>query len=95
MSATKKYAHYLPDQAGKKIMPVVPESLDRPYGPYGRAAHHGRLDGGRTDRGLDRPEEAGRVAPTEGAVPLETPELRVQAVRPFVRGTEWNRTGAL
>jgi ABC-2 type transport system permease protein len=34
VSATKKYAHYLPDQAGKTVTAVVPESLDRPYGPY-------------------------------------------------------------
>ncbi|SCK55234.1 ABC transporter permease [Streptomyces sp. WMMB 322] len=34
VSATKKYAHYLPDQAGKTITAVVPESLNRPYGPY-------------------------------------------------------------
>jgi ABC-2 type transport system permease protein len=34
VSATKKYAQYLPDQAGKTITAVVPESLNRPYGPY-------------------------------------------------------------
>lgn len=34
VSATKEYAQYLPDQAGKTITAVVPESLNRPYGPY-------------------------------------------------------------
>lgn len=34
VSATKEYAQYLPDQAGKTIIAVVPESLNRPYGPY-------------------------------------------------------------
>jgi ABC-2 type transport system permease protein len=34
VSVTKKYAQYLPDQAGKTITAVVPESLNRPYGPY-------------------------------------------------------------
>lgn len=34
VDATKDYAQYLPDQAGKTITAVVPESLDRPYGVY-------------------------------------------------------------
>ncbi|GGO58194.1 ABC transporter [Streptomyces daqingensis] len=34
VEATKKYAQYLPDQAGKTVTAVVPESLNRPYGPY-------------------------------------------------------------
>jgi len=34
VDATKEYAQYLPDQAGKTVTAVVPESLDRPYGPY-------------------------------------------------------------
>ncbi|OEU85727.1 ABC transporter [Streptomyces abyssalis] len=34
VSATKDYAQYLPDQAGKTLTAVVPESLNRPYGPY-------------------------------------------------------------
>ncbi|MGW8379686.1 ABC transporter permease [Streptomyces sp. ODS28] len=33
--ATKKVAQYLPDQAGTAVMAVLPESLDRPYGPWG------------------------------------------------------------
>lgn len=32
--ATKKVAEYLPDQAGTAVMSVVPETLDRPYGPW-------------------------------------------------------------
>ncbi|MDJ1135178.1 ABC transporter permease [Streptomyces iconiensis] len=35
VSATKKFAQYLPDQAGGTVMSVVPDSLDRPYGPWG------------------------------------------------------------
>lgn len=35
VSATKKVARYLPDQAGQAITSVVPEALDRPYGPWG------------------------------------------------------------
>ncbi|MFC4493800.1 ABC transporter permease [Streptomyces ovatisporus] len=34
VEATKEYAQYLPDQAGKTVTAVVPESLNRPYGPY-------------------------------------------------------------
>ncbi|MGW7521396.1 ABC transporter permease subunit [Streptomyces sp. NPDC054796] len=34
VSATKKVAQYLPDQAGTTVMSVVPETLDRPYGPW-------------------------------------------------------------
>ncbi|HEV7628075.1 MAG TPA: ABC transporter permease subunit, partial [Streptomyces sp.] len=34
VNATKEYAQYLPDQAGKTVTAVVPESLNRPYGPY-------------------------------------------------------------
>jgi ABC-2 type transport system permease protein len=34
VDATKEYAQYLPDQAGKTLTAVVPESLNRPYGPY-------------------------------------------------------------
>ncbi|MFG3253066.1 ABC transporter permease subunit [Streptomyces sp. NPDC048172] len=34
VSATKKVAQYLPDQAGTAVMSVVPETLDRPYGPW-------------------------------------------------------------
>ncbi|MCX4528153.1 MULTISPECIES: ABC transporter permease subunit [unclassified Streptomyces] len=38
VSATRKVAQYLPDQAGSKIMQVVPGAMDRgetPYGPWG------------------------------------------------------------
>ncbi|MGH3325145.1 MAG: ABC transporter permease [Streptomyces sp.] len=35
VSATKKVAQYLPDQAGNTVTSVVPEALDRPYGPWG------------------------------------------------------------
>lgn len=35
VSATKKFARYLPDQAGTTVMSVVPDTLDRPYGPWG------------------------------------------------------------
>ncbi|WP_019544957.1 ABC transporter permease [Streptomyces sulphureus] len=35
VGATQKIAHYLPDQAGTTIMAVVPQTLDRPYGPWG------------------------------------------------------------
>lgn len=34
VSATKKVAHYLPDQAGQKIMMVVTTGDSRPYGPW-------------------------------------------------------------
>lgn len=34
VSATKKVARYLPDQAGTAVMSVLPSS-DRPYGPWG------------------------------------------------------------
>lgn len=34
VSATQKVAQYLPDQAGTAVMSVVPETLDRPYGPW-------------------------------------------------------------
>lgn len=34
VSATKKYAQYLPDQAGGAILTASPEALDRPYGPW-------------------------------------------------------------
>lgn len=34
VSATEKVAQYLPDQAGTAVMSVLPESLDRPYGPW-------------------------------------------------------------
>jgi ABC-type transport system involved in multi-copper enzyme maturation permease subunit len=34
VEATKKVAEYLPDQAGTTVMSVVPETLDRPYGPW-------------------------------------------------------------
>jgi ABC-2 type transport system permease protein len=34
VEATKEYAQYLPDQAGKTVTAVVPEALNRPYGPY-------------------------------------------------------------
>ncbi|NLU67108.1 ABC transporter permease subunit [Streptomyces sp. HNM0574] len=34
VDATKKVAQYLPDQAGTTVMSVVPETLDRPYGPW-------------------------------------------------------------
>ncbi|MEV0849177.1 ABC transporter permease subunit [Streptomyces sp. NPDC049954] len=36
VSATKKYAQYLPDQAGQKILQVIqPPDDDAPYGPWG------------------------------------------------------------
>ncbi len=36
VSATRKVGHYLPDQAGQKIMQVVPRVADEvPYGPWG------------------------------------------------------------
>ncbi|MEU6312093.1 ABC transporter permease subunit [Streptomyces sp. NPDC047014] len=38
VSATRKVGQYLPDQAGSKIMQVVPEGMDSgttPYGPWG------------------------------------------------------------
>ncbi|MEC4018401.1 ABC transporter permease subunit [Streptomyces sp. H27-D2] len=36
VSATKKYAQYLPDQAGQKVMQVIPPlDDDTPYGPWG------------------------------------------------------------
>ncbi|MEV0279174.1 ABC transporter permease subunit [Streptomyces sp. NPDC050610] len=35
VSATKKVGQYFPDQAGGKIMQVVPNSDDAPYGPWG------------------------------------------------------------
>lgn len=39
VSATKKFARYLPDQAGSKIMQVVtPVDNDTPYGPWGGLA---------------------------------------------------------
>ncbi len=39
VSATKKVARYLPDQAGSKIMQVVtPIDNDTPYGPWGGLA---------------------------------------------------------
>jgi ABC-2 type transport system permease protein len=34
VSATKKVAQYLPDQAGTAVMSVLPVSLNRPYGPW-------------------------------------------------------------
>ena len=34
VEATKRFANYLPDQAGTAVMAVVPETLDRPYGPW-------------------------------------------------------------
>ncbi len=34
VSATRKVARYLPDQAGQKIMMVVTTGDDRPYGPW-------------------------------------------------------------
>lgn len=34
VSATKKVAQYLPDQAGTAIMSVLPTSQDSPYGPW-------------------------------------------------------------
>jgi ABC-2 type transport system permease protein len=34
VKATKEYSQYLPDQAGKTVIAVVPESLNRSYGPY-------------------------------------------------------------
>ncbi|NSC23949.1 ABC transporter permease [Streptomyces albus subsp. chlorinus] len=34
VEATKKIGQYLPDQAGTTVMSVVPETLDRPYGPW-------------------------------------------------------------
>src|SRR5690606_28233827 len=34
VGATKKFANYLPDQAGTTVMTVVPETLNRPYGPW-------------------------------------------------------------
>nr|WP_274709546.1 ABC transporter permease subunit [Streptomyces tubbatahanensis] len=34
VEATKKVGQYLPDQAGTTVMSVVPETLDRPYGPW-------------------------------------------------------------
>ncbi|GEB50462.1 MULTISPECIES: ABC transporter permease subunit [Streptomyces] len=34
VDATKKIAQYLPDQAGTVVMSVVPDTLDRPYGPW-------------------------------------------------------------
>ncbi len=34
VSATKKVAHYLPDQAGQKVMMVVAGNDGRPYGPW-------------------------------------------------------------
>lgn len=35
VDATKTVAQYLPDQAGTTVMSVVPETLNRPYGPWG------------------------------------------------------------
>ncbi len=38
VSATRKFGQYLPDQAGSKIMQVVPNAMDgatTPYGPWG------------------------------------------------------------
>nr|WP_030368021.1 ABC transporter permease [Streptomyces roseoverticillatus] len=35
VSATKKVAQYLPDQAGRKVMQVVTIADDAPYGPWG------------------------------------------------------------
>ncbi|MEU2606046.1 ABC transporter permease [Streptomyces albus] len=34
VEATKKVGQYLPDQAGTTVISVVPETLDRPYGPW-------------------------------------------------------------
>ncbi|MFE7118681.1 ABC transporter permease [Streptomyces sp. NPDC057654] len=38
VSATKKVGQYFPDQAGGKIMQVVPTNDDAPYGPWGGLA---------------------------------------------------------
>jgi hypothetical protein len=38
VSATEKFAYYLPDQAGSMIMSVVEPTDDRPYGPWGGLA---------------------------------------------------------
>ncbi|MER7398855.1 ABC transporter permease [Streptomyces sp. NPDC000151] len=35
VSATRKLGRYLPDQAGQKVMKVVPTGDDVPYGPWG------------------------------------------------------------
>ncbi|TSB32265.1 ABC transporter permease [Streptomyces benahoarensis] len=35
VSATRKIGRYLPDQAGRKVMQVVPRDTDVPYGPWG------------------------------------------------------------
>jgi ABC-2 type transport system permease protein len=35
VSATKKIGRFLPDQAGSRIMQVVPTADDTPYGPWG------------------------------------------------------------
>ncbi|MGW1837243.1 ABC transporter permease [Streptomyces sp. BBFR2] len=35
VSATRKIGRYLPDQAGQKVMQVVPHDTDVPYGPWG------------------------------------------------------------
>ncbi|MFI7098107.1 ABC transporter permease [Streptomyces sp. NPDC050161] len=35
VSATRKAGHYLPDQAGRRIMQVVPTGDEVPYGPWG------------------------------------------------------------
>ncbi|GAA3180151.1 MULTISPECIES: ABC transporter permease [Streptomyces] len=35
VSATRKIGRYLPDQAGQKVMQVVPRDTDVPYGPWG------------------------------------------------------------
>ncbi|MCB5910866.1 ABC transporter permease [Streptomyces pinistramenti] len=35
VSATRKIGHYLPDQAGRRIMQVVPGNNPVPYGPWG------------------------------------------------------------
>jgi ABC-type transport system involved in multi-copper enzyme maturation permease subunit len=34
VEATKKVGQYLPDQAGTTVMAALPETLDRPYGPW-------------------------------------------------------------
>ncbi|MEW2458729.1 ABC transporter permease [Streptomyces albus] len=34
VEATKKVGQYLPDQAGTTVISVVPDTLDRPYGPW-------------------------------------------------------------
>ncbi|OEV00288.1 ABC transporter [Streptomyces qinglanensis] len=34
VEATKKIGQYLPDQAGTTVMAVVPDTLNRPYGPW-------------------------------------------------------------